>query len=419
MCLTDKKNTFATTFKKSALHFITLTLYLFSHSAYAVDYQLTGLGVGTAVTAINNNGLIVGTKANSAFIWDITNGLQFIGSLPGGTTYSSAQGLNNVGQVVGVSNTATGNHAFIWEQSTGMTDLGELPGGIDNSTAYDINDTGTVVGTSINAIGHRGFIWTELSGMTDIGDIPGGSNEIYGTSINNMNQVTGHITSGTIINAYIWDPSNGMQSIGDLPTGGEVSYGFAINDNAQVVGRGNTETGDRAFVWTATAGMQSIGTLGFGSYAYAINNAGTIVGHTTVAGAHNAFIWTNNTGMTNLNEIIQSKYPGWTLLEAYDINENGWIIGLATNPNGYQEGFLLQPVSIIPALGDLNGDTIVDIADYVIAELILAEAMTPTLEQRSSLDIAPIVNGIPNPDGVINAADLLLLGKYLLGEITF
>ena len=77
---------------------------------------------------------------------------------------------------------------------------------------------------------------------------------------------------------------------------------------------------------------------------------GNVVGHTTIGGAHNAFIWNQYTGMLNLNAAIETDYPGWTLLEAYDINENGWIVGLGVSPDGAQQGFLLQPVPLPASL---------------------------------------------------------------------
>ncbi len=85
-----------------------------------------------------------------------------LGLLPGGgPSGSSASGINNAGQVVGISYATGGNRAFIWQDGV-MTSLGVMGGTpfstTGNSYASGINASGQVVGRSSNFIGMRGFI---------------------------------------------------------------------------------------------------------------------------------------------------------------------------------------------------------------------------------------------------------------------
>ena len=82
-----------------------------------------------------------------------------LGTLPGGG-FSRASGINDRGQVVGVSTTATTEpHAALWANGT-ITDLGTLPGGL-LSIASRINNRGQVVGWSGTATGgQHATLWT-------------------------------------------------------------------------------------------------------------------------------------------------------------------------------------------------------------------------------------------------------------------
>ncbi len=148
---------------------------------------------------INDAGQIVGWGFSGAeihaFLYSDDDGtfanggavLTDLGTLGGDT--SDAQGLNNAGQVVGWSNTAsfvTSNHAFLYRDGA-MTDLDTL--GSDYSSAEAINDAGQAVGEGYVFITdtQSAFLWRDgqmtyldslldpssewiLSGATDINE---------------------------------------------------------------------------------------------------------------------------------------------------------------------------------------------------------------------------------------------------------
>jgi probable HAF family extracellular repeat protein len=98
---------------------------------------------------MNDRDEIVGISCGRAFYWSASTGMIDIGGFSN-DGYASANAINNVGQIVGVSRTARGDvHAFLWTLSGGMRDLGTLSG-IGESRAYDINNLGQIVGESTN-----------------------------------------------------------------------------------------------------------------------------------------------------------------------------------------------------------------------------------------------------------------------------
>lgn len=67
--------------------------------------------------------------------------------------------------------------------------------------------------------------------------------------------------------------------------------------------------------------------------------------------------------------------------------------------------------------GDVNGDGIIDLADALKALRIAAGIDTPTAPELSRGDVAPLVGGVPQPDGKIDIADVLVILKKAVGLV--
>jgi probable HAF family extracellular repeat protein len=190
----------------------------------------TGDSDGNAL-AINDNGQVAGGSGDCtdfspisltnlwplhALLWENGQATD-LGNL-GGTGHGNgieAVNLNNHVQVIGNSD-VTGDanfHAFLWARETGMRDLGTLPGDA-NSAANGINDAGEVVGISLDAsFNPRAFLWQNDS-MTDLNTlIPAGSPLLLITacSVNSSGEIIGIAVEKSTgdVHGYLATPSRG------------------------------------------------------------------------------------------------------------------------------------------------------------------------------------------------------------------
>ena len=181
--------------------------------------------------------------------------------------------------------------------------------------------------------------------------------------INDSGQVVGwsNILGESAYHATIWESAyhatiwNGTTPT-DLGTlGGSISQAWDINDSGQVIGISSTSDGvSHATIWNGTT-PTDLGTLtgsrGAHSGAYGINDSGQVVGWSyTSGGNEHATLW-NGTTLTDLNNFLSRSdvNAGWVLSEAYGINDNSWIIGMANNRfTGGLHAFLLNPCDTCP-----------------------------------------------------------------------
>ena len=305
-----------------------------SGQAQTTAYILNDLSADDATQVpckLNNLGALVGRASDGiirgqtqAALWHrSTHAKKHLGVFAGGD-YSSATGINDNGEVTGVSNTPGGIVPFLWTGNSGLKRVPLLPG--DNcGEAISINKYGHVVGYSSGETGVKAFFWGRHGSIQLLATLPGGDYS-KARDLNDSDEIVGTSGSSAGQRAVLWTKSGSVRNLGTLP-GDSVSEAVAINNNGDVVGYSKGAGGIHAFLWNEGVGMQDLGVLPGcdSSRALAINDLGEIVGSSSGASGDHAFIWTKQDGMVDLNS-ASSANLGVVLFEAHAINDKGEIL---------------------------------------------------------------------------------------------
>lgn len=228
-----------------------------------------------SATGVNDPGQVIGYTGFGSYsyaaLWTSGNGMTVFGdSWP----ITAANGVNNIGQIVGQD--ATNElftfglgHATSWK-SGAATDLGTLGGGADvvdySSSANGVNDLGQVVGWSdiepyfsdgpIHAV-----LWSSSGTIRDLGTLPGDTLS-SAARINFFGQVIGSSgdtfsfqgdTLTVIGRPFIWSTHTGMEDLNTListNSGWVLNSATGINIWGQIVGLGTRNGRSRGFVLT-------------------------------------------------------------------------------------------------------------------------------------------------------------------------
>jgi probable HAF family extracellular repeat protein len=278
---------------------------------------------------------------------------------------SFGAGINDAGEIVGNThvNSTDPPHAFVYRGGR-MIDLGTGFGSGSYSLAWDINETGLIVGerSRTQSSPTRAALWQNGT-IRDLGTLGGSTSDPFATesiayAVNDRGQVVGTALprSGNPLHGFVWQ--NGvMRDIGTLGGNGESTEARDIADNGQIVGRSQNAAGE-SHGFTSTNGvLTDLGTLGGGeSGAYGVNENGQIVGYSRIADvdpflAPHATLWVDGE-IVDLNEHVIDLPADVQLQSAFDINDDGVIVGITCNAfplcdpgkTAPPRGFLLVPV---------------------------------------------------------------------------
>jgi probable HAF family extracellular repeat protein len=265
-----------------------------NNGSWFSDEEVSSNGLPEIRFSINDPGDIAGHKIVPGGIIPIIwkNGQAYELQPLAGQQFGEVYDINNSGQMVGESLngnfvTPTTMRATLFSLDRPATDLGTLGGA--KASAAGINEDGDIVGVSDLANGQsHAFLYTEGT-MYDLGTLGGTISNA--NAINNNNEIVGRSTlANGAIRAFLYKEGV-MYDLGTL--GGAASVAFDINDKGEVVGFARVANGQaHAFLYKDGV-MQDLGTLGgTDSRAYGINNRGDIIGqYTKTDGSVHAFVY--------------------------------------------------------------------------------------------------------------------------------
>ena len=294
--------------------------------------------VGFSEVRVGGNSTIQATLWSGGSV--IGLGAPYISGLVNDPGTSYATSINSSGQIVGVysdSRYPTGPMVWSGSEATGFGNM---------SVANSINNSGQIAGVNYNGSG--GVVVSNAADVLTTATytrLPG--TYTVANSINDIGQVVGSARfPGSNNHAALW--SN--DTITDLGTlGGTMSTANSINNVGQIVGSAwlPGDVGTRATLWS-NGTITDLGTLG-GNYsaAWSINNIGQIVGGSyTASNINHAFLY-DGTSLIDLNSYLDASLveSGWVLNFANDINDNGSIVGQASNS---LQGISSQAFVLIP-----------------------------------------------------------------------
>jgi probable HAF family extracellular repeat protein len=366
----------------------------------------------TSAWGINNRGDVVGVyslpdRTAHGFLW--RGGLLTTIDFPGATS-TDAWGINGRGDIVGDYTVDGVTHSFVLTEGRFVTV--EVPGATLTSLAgINLGNELAGVYNSTDKSSHTVMIKGQL---TINCDYPGGA-ITQGNGVNDAGDLVGNYTMAGVTHGFL--RSKGQFTSFDFPNAA-FTGAYGISNAGDIVGRYRDAAGDTHGYVYSGGKFTNIDIPGATQTAVsAINSVGDFVGRYTSGGVSHAFVM--NAPAVSYTVTDLGTLPGGSFSQASQgTTDNGLIAGVSDVPGGKQHGVLWQFGQIIDlAVRGLGGPNSFAIGlNNRGAAVGQAETSEPDMEDfclyGTGLRCAPFLwqNGIMNqlptlggPNGGISA----------------
>lgn len=345
-------------------------------------YTIYDLGIVNAADSasqgfrVSGNGIATGRSFGTptqAFTWTVGGGLVGLPNLASpNRPFSVGNGVNDSGVVVGTgSTTSFGSSPLPLKWENGVVSQLPLPSGQTFGRANDVNNNGVAIGSVGSGIGEIGVIYQGAIATTITQTTANGSTLRTAFGINDAGRIVGFgidPNNAAVNVGYVLDTStNAAFTVGALP-GFNGAIAFDVSQAGHVVGSSMLNQGSGLpFIWSDANGIQPI-PLPVGTSqgsARGVNSAGWAVG--TASSAFAIPFLFDGVNTYRLADLLPAG-SGWDLSmntssSALGISEDGIIVGTGVH-NGLTRAYAMVPV--VPCVGDINVDGIVDGADLAL-----------------------------------------------------